>query len=175
MELSDLSEAQNRQLRIPHTFARASLDVGLSLHRRFAAWMAKRLCAPRTMVPKHPCAPWGRGRPRGGRGGIVRGEHAIGVRNPGEWSPPPMARGKRGAINRPCAPRMRGLVLAPSIWERNTHASRGGGDWFRTIHRGAKHPCAPRRRGTDLIASGLAPRLERPTIVRAPAGCPGPA
>ena len=34
-------------------------------------------------------APWGRVRPRGGRAGIARGEHAIGVRNPGERHPPP--------------------------------------------------------------------------------------
>ena len=67
------------------------------------------------MRPAHdgaetPIRPVGRERPRGGRTGIARGEHALGVRNTGK-RPPPTAR-RRFAAN-----------VAPST----AHAPRGGG------------------------------------------------
>ncbi len=60
---------------------------------------------------KTPFPPAGHKRPRGGRVGIARGEHAIGVRNPGKRPTPPTAR-RRCTAN-----------AAPST----AHAPRGGG------------------------------------------------
>ena len=77
--------------------------------------------------------------------------------------------------HRSCLARCGATIASPlrGLDGKTTMRPAEAGAGFGTIHLGAKHPSAPRRRGTALIASGLAPRLERPTIVRAPAGCPG--
>ncbi len=76
MELTDLSEAHYYNIpRTPH-------------HRSCLARCGATIASPlRGWDGKTPFPPAGHKRPRGGRVGIARGEHAIGVRNPGKRHP----------------------------------------------------------------------------------------
>ena len=110
MELTDLFEAQNRQFHIPHTFARCLARCGAIIASPLRGLDGKTPMRPAHDGAETPIRPVGRERPRGGRTGIARGEHALGVRNTGK-RPPPTAR-RRFAAN-----------VAPST----AHAPRGGG------------------------------------------------
>ncbi len=75
MELTDLYEAQNCHPHIPHIIARCLARCGAII------------ASPLRGLDGTTQAPWERGRPRGGRAGIARGEHAVGVLTPGNGTP----------------------------------------------------------------------------------------